>query len=293
MSRSLILRLGALALMIGLLAVLAPTAAAGYPTQNGPWTGWYYNGILDSNTCFNPPSTWSRTDPAISYYWQENTSPWPGAVGTTNYTVCWQGTFNFPYAGNYTFFTFHDDGIRVWVPDLGQPLAVDAWYDTGPFATQGTAYVPAGWHKVVVAYYNHTNAGVACADWAPQGAANPLNCPYFPPTAQPQPYPYPNPYPNNNYPPNTPGAYNPTIINNIISNILGQYLQPGNQPAYQPPYQPPPPPAPSCSWYRVQYGDFLNSIAWRFGTTAWRIQQDNNIPNPNLIYPGQVLRICH
>jgi hypothetical protein len=127
MSRSFILRLSALALMIGLLAVLAPTAVAGYPTQNGPWTGWYYNGKLDSNTCFNPPSTWSRSDPAISFYWQEGTSPWPGALGAENYTVCWQGTFSFPTSGNYTFYTFHDDGMRVWVPDLGQPLMVDAW----------------------------------------------------------------------------------------------------------------------------------------------------------------------
>jgi hypothetical protein len=279
MSRSYIWRLSALALMIGLLAVLAPAAVASPPTQTGPWTGWYYNGILDSNACFNPPSTWSRVDPAISFYWQEGTSPWPGALGSENYTVCWQGTFNFPSSGNYTFYTFHDDGIRVWVPDLSQPLMVDAWYDTGPFANQGTYYVPAGWHKVVVAYYNHTNAGVACADWAPEGAPNPLNCPYFPPTSQPPVY---NPYPGQGTPP-----VSEAVINNIIVNILSKYLPPAQQPAPQPA------PVPACTWYRVQYGDTLTSIAWRFGTTVWRLQQDNNIPNINFIYVGQVLRVCH
>jgi LysM domain/PA14 domain len=284
MSRSYIWRLCALALVIGLLAVLAPTASASPPALSGPWTGWYYNGILDSNTCFNPPSTWSRGDPAISFYWQEGTSPWPGALGSENYTVCWQGTFNFPTSGNYTFYTFHDDGVRVWVPDLGQPLMVDAWYDTGPSATQGTWYVPAGWHKVVVAYYNHTNAGVACVDWAPQGAPNPLNCPYYPPTAPP-PAPYPAPYV---YPGTLPQGYNQTIINNIIANILGQYAQPKVQP-----YVPQPPPAPACFWYRVQYGDYLKSIAFKFGTTWERIAADNQLANPNLIYVGQLLRICH
>jgi LysM repeat protein len=38
-------------------------------------------------------------------------------------------------------------------------------------------------------------------------------------------------------------------------------------------------------------GDTLSGIAARFGTT-WRIlQQLNNIPNVNKIYPGQVLRL--
>jgi LysM domain-containing protein/PA14 domain-containing protein len=280
MSRSYVWRLMGLALMIGLLAVLAPAVGASPPAQTGPWTGWYYNGILDSNTCFNPPSTWSRTDPAISFYWQEGTSPWPGAIGTENYTVCWQGTFNFPSSGNYTFYTFHDDGIRVWVPDLSQPLMVDAWYDTGPFPNQGTWYVPAGWHKVVVAYYNHTNAGVACADWAPEGAPNPLNCPYFPPTAAPPPPPVPLPLP----PP-----YSQTIINNIIANIIAQYVAPGG------PYVVPGAPPvvrPVCFWYRVQWGDTLSGIAWKFGTTMWRLQQDNRIFNPNFIFVGQLLRIC-
>lgn len=290
MSRSYIWRLSALTLMIGLLAVLAPAASASPPAMSGPWTGWYYNGIQDSNSCFNPPSTWSRSDPAISFYWQEGTSPWPGALGSENYTVCWQGTFNFPSSGNYTFYTFHDDGIRVWVPDLAQPLMVDAWYDTGPSPNQGTWFVPAGWHKVVVAYYNHTLAGVACADWAPQGAPNPLSCPYYPPTGQPPvPYPgqygYPGTYPGT-YQGTYPAPYNQTVVNNIIANILGQYnIQPNIRPVVVPP-------APSCFWYRVQYGDFLKSIAWRFGTTWWRIAQDNNLVNPNIIYPGQLLKIC-
>lgn len=43
--------------------------------------------------------------------------------------------------------------------------------------------------------------------------------------------------------------------------------------------------------YTVQGGDTLISIALRFGTTSQAIAIANNLPNPNLIYPGQVLRI--
>ena len=43
--------------------------------------------------------------------------------------------------------------------------------------------------------------------------------------------------------------------------------------------------------YTVQRGDTLSAIARRFGTTVSAIVAENNIANPNLIFPGQVLRI--
>ena len=43
--------------------------------------------------------------------------------------------------------------------------------------------------------------------------------------------------------------------------------------------------------YTVQRGDTLWAIARRYGTTSGEIAEINNISNPNLIYPGQELRI--
>jgi LysM repeat protein len=43
--------------------------------------------------------------------------------------------------------------------------------------------------------------------------------------------------------------------------------------------------------YYVQYGDTLASIAWRYGTTVWTIASYNGIYNPNLIYPGMLIRV--
>lgn len=43
--------------------------------------------------------------------------------------------------------------------------------------------------------------------------------------------------------------------------------------------------------YTVQRGDTLSAIASRYGTTVQEIADINNIANPNLIYPGQTLRI--
>lgn len=44
-------------------------------------------------------------------------------------------------------------------------------------------------------------------------------------------------------------------------------------------------------YYTVKIGDNLSSIASRYGTTYQSIVVLNNLTNPNLIYPGQVLRV--
>lgn len=43
--------------------------------------------------------------------------------------------------------------------------------------------------------------------------------------------------------------------------------------------------------YTVRPGDTLWGIARRYGTTVEALVRENHIPDPNLIYPGQVLRI--
>lgn len=44
-------------------------------------------------------------------------------------------------------------------------------------------------------------------------------------------------------------------------------------------------------YYVVQSGDTLSGIAAKFGTTVADLVKINNISNPNLIYPGEVLKI--
>ena len=47
----------------------------------------------------------------------------------------------------------------------------------------------------------------------------------------------------------------------------------------------------STQTYVVQSGNTLSGIAEMFGTTVQELVQINNIANPNLIFPGQVLKI--
>lgn len=45
------------------------------------------------------------------------------------------------------------------------------------------------------------------------------------------------------------------------------------------------------STYTVQAGDTLSGIASKYGTTYQELARINNIANPNVIYPGQVIKI--
>jgi len=66
----------------------------------------------------------------------------------------------------------------------------------------------------------------------------------------------------------------------------------GTTPPVTPPTNPPPTtPPPAATTYTVKRGDTLGGIARQFGTTTQAIASANNIANPNLIYPGQVLNI--
>lgn len=50
-------------------------------------------------------------------------------------------------------------------------------------------------------------------------------------------------------------------------------------------------PAPAKRTYTVRAGDNLSSIAARYGTSWQSLAQKNGLSNPNLIFPGQVLKI--
>lgn len=71
--------------------------------------------------------------------------------------------------------------------------------------------------------------------------------------------------------------------------IPGDGPPPPSPPAPTPPAPAPTPPPGGQTTYVVQPGDTLSAIARRFGTTVAVLVQLNNIPNPNLIYVGQVL----
>ena len=85
-----------------------------------------------------------------------------------------------------------------------------------------------------------------------------------------------------------------------IVNKLGERLNIGKQPASNKEIPVPTAtvssqetmtPAPQTQYYEVKKGDNLYRIALNFGTTVEGITEANQICNPRLIYPGQILYI--
>lgn len=69
------------------------------------------------------------------------------------------------------------------------------------------------------------------------------------------------------------------------------FIDPSERPVPEPTPEPTPDPNPTNQTYTVVRGDTLFSIAARYRTTVAELAALNNIVNPNLIFPGQVLKI--
>lgn len=144
-----------------LFVTLAPPTQASPAAQNNFWSAEYYN-----NTSLAGPPALLRADAYIDFFWPEYTSPAPGYVNASNYSVRWTRQLYFNASGNWVFTTINDDGMRVWVDNV---ITVDAWYDQGPTTHTGSIYLTAGWHLVKVEYYNNTLGGTARFAFALQG----------------------------------------------------------------------------------------------------------------------------
>ena len=82
-----------------------------------------------------------------------------------------------------------------------------------------------------------------------------------------------------------PGINGGVDCNEMVRDLLKEIKGNGgsNKPAEKP--------KPSGVDYIVKNGDTLSCIASLYGTTYQKIASDNGISDPNLIYPGQVLKI--
>lgn len=137
-----------LATLVGLIAsATGATSISAAPTaqQSSAWTGFYFNNMyLQGNPVF------TRDDPYIDFNW----GYWGpgGGIPGTNFSVRWLRWLYMDRAGNWTFLTITDDGVRVWVDNQ---LIIDAWYDQPPTQHTATRHLTQGYHLVQMEYYQH------------------------------------------------------------------------------------------------------------------------------------------
>ncbi|MBX7233931.1 MAG: hypothetical protein K1X65_06055 [Caldilineales bacterium] len=119
------------------------------------FTTQYFN-----NQALSGSPTVQRCETApFGYDWGYN-GPVNG-VNADHFSVRWAGRFVFE-SGNYTFISYTDDGVRVWIDNN---LVIDRWIDQGATEYRATRSLSSGEHDVKVEYYENVGAAVAAFRW--------------------------------------------------------------------------------------------------------------------------------
>ncbi|OQX22280.1 MAG: hypothetical protein BWK80_30850, partial [Desulfobacteraceae bacterium IS3] len=138
------------------------TYAKLYWARDNAFTAFYYN-----NTSWSGDPAYIELTESINYDWGTK-SPMPtnSLVSATNFSVKWEGNFNFPIADPYIFFVTADDGIQIYVDDVAvidKPAGAEQGVKS---YTGSSAFLAKGMHKVTVKYNKFTGNGVAKVSWA-------------------------------------------------------------------------------------------------------------------------------
>jgi glucose/arabinose dehydrogenase/PKD repeat protein len=104
----------------------------------------------------------SRVDPNIDFDWG-NGSPDP-SIGSNTFSVRWFGGIEPQFSENYTFRTFSDDGVRLWIDDQ---LIIDQWNDHPPTSHTGNITLNANErYSIKMEYYENGGGAVAQLYWS-------------------------------------------------------------------------------------------------------------------------------
>ena len=161
----------------------SPMGSAGGPaptsTLPGPWQGEYF-----SNRDLTGVPVLRRNDATLDFDWGWG-APVP-AMNSDDFSARWSGSFFFQN-GQYTFTTYSDDGVRVYVDDR---LLIDSWKPMRGYRS-ATLALAEGAHPVRVEYFERTGVALIRFWWeqsgevgatavAPQQLAVPLASPAQP-----------------------------------------------------------------------------------------------------------------
>lgn len=107
-----------------------------------------------------------RIDASINFEWGmigNSDAPVP-SMNANTYSVRWQGTVQPRYSETYTFNTFTDDGVRLWIDNK---LVIDNWTNHQPTINNGTMTLTAGRrYSIRMDYFEDTGNAIARLEWS-------------------------------------------------------------------------------------------------------------------------------
>lgn len=110
-------------------------------------------------------ATVTRVEATVDHNWKRG-SPVAG-IGPDTFSAVWTGQVQAVESGTYTFRTYSDEGVRVWVN--GQ-LIINNWTDHTATYNTGTITLVAGQkYDIRVEYYDRTGTAVMKLQWKRPG----------------------------------------------------------------------------------------------------------------------------
>jgi hypothetical protein len=108
----------------------------------------------------------TRADSNVDFYWPNVPA---SGIAPTTYSVRWLGQIQTVEGGSYTFRTYSDDGVRLWV---NGKLVINAWNDhAGRYdASAAVTLAPNTKYDVRMEFYNDLGGAVARLEWKRPGA---------------------------------------------------------------------------------------------------------------------------
>ncbi|WP_197092820.1 choice-of-anchor L domain-containing protein [Labilibaculum euxinus] len=115
----------------------------------------YYNGIAFDELKYSESVTEINTN------WG-NGSPNTALLGNDNFSIRYSGSFVVPEAGDYTFYTNSDDGVRLVIDGSN---VIDNWTNHGPTVNSGTKNLSKGEHTITLEYFENGGGAVIELEW--------------------------------------------------------------------------------------------------------------------------------
>jgi hypothetical protein len=133
-----------------------PVTGCATPAVNA-FTGCYYSGQNFGSLVF------SRTDAAIHFDWTGTGPQGASTLGPDNYSVRWQGNYQFA-GGSYQFTLNMDDGGRLYIDGV---LVYGNWTQHGSMPVNIAITLTPGKHLIQVEYFQALGGAVAQLSWSP------------------------------------------------------------------------------------------------------------------------------
>ena len=133
-------------------SILAPFAASIPGLQ-----GEYFN-----NSQLEAPRALTRIDDKVNFFWVD--SPPDTPLSPDQFSIRWTGQVKAEHNETYTFYTWSDDGVRLWINGV---LIIDNWTIHGTTEDLGTITLQAGeWYDLRLEYFEGGGEARMILEWS-------------------------------------------------------------------------------------------------------------------------------